>query len=536
MRGRVVEGRKQNAHLARRDFLKTAAAGAGGAALAGFGASEAGSVQLSEVRKWDYEAGIVVLGTGGSGLATAIVARDLGTDVLMLEKAKESHAGGNSRVSMQGIWCPPDYNQAMTYQRALNDGYPVPEDVIEAYHQYTIKNPDWLRKIGAQIIQPASGNASRAEYPEFPGAESAAVCFLDNGKGQAGPGFQRLWTMLRDSAVKRQITIIYETPGIELIQDPKTREIRGVLAERQGKRINVKAKKAVVLCTGGFENNQEMIRDYLSMPCGYPFGTPYNTGDGIRMAMAVGADLWHMDSQAGPTLSFKPPDFDFALGGGGAPRTRGFIWVAKDGTRFINENTPSRHGKIAYHGTFIQLPTPLPIHSIFDETGRRSGPLFTLGGNMGWNAMIERYKWSDDNSVELAKGWIIKADTIRELAAKIGKNPDTLEKTIATWNRSCAAGNDSEFGRASDRIAPIQSPPYYALELVPMFTNTQGGPRRNKNAQILDPYGKPIPRLYSAGELGSIWSWHYQGAGDFAECLAFGRIAGEHAAAEKPWS
>jgi hypothetical protein len=107
---------------------------------------------------------------------------------------------------------------------------------------------------------------------------------------------------------------------------------------------------------------------------------------------------------------------------------------------------------------------------------------------------------------------------------------------LATWNKSCAAGNDSEFGRASDRIAPIQTPPYYALELVPMFTNTQGGPRRNKNAKILDPYGKPIPRLYSAGELGSIWSWHYEGAGDFAECLAFGRIAGEHAAAEKPWS
>ena len=144
--------------------------------MTGFGASEAGSVQLSEVRKWDYEAGIVVLGIGGAGLVTAIVARDLGADVLMLEKAKESHAGGNSRVSMQGVWCPLDYNKAMTYQRALNDGYPVPEDVIEAYHQYTTKIAEWLRKIGGQVIQPASGNASRAEYPEFPGAESAARC------------------------------------------------------------------------------------------------------------------------------------------------------------------------------------------------------------------------------------------------------------------------------------------------------------------------------------------------------------------------
>src|SRR5512139_1830209 len=106
MREKIIEARKQNAHLGRRDFLKTAAAGVGGGALAGFGAGEARSAQQREVRKWDHEAGIVVLGTGGAGLATAIVARDLGTDILMLEKAKESHAGGNSRVSMQGIWCP----------------------------------------------------------------------------------------------------------------------------------------------------------------------------------------------------------------------------------------------------------------------------------------------------------------------------------------------------------------------------------------------------------------------------------------------
>lgn len=105
----------------------------------------------------------------------------------------------------------------------------------------------------------------------------------------------------------------------------------------------------------------------------------------------------------------------------------------------------------------------------------------------------------------------------------------------ATWNRSCVAGNDLEFGRSGDRIAAIQIPPYYALELVPIFTNTQGDPRRNKYAQILDTNRKPIPSLYIARELGSIWEWHYQGAGDFSKCIAFGRIAGEHAAAEKPW-
>ena len=87
-----MEAKKQNKHFARRDFLKTASAGAGGAALAGFGASETAAVQSGEISKWDYEAGIVVLGIGGAGLVTAIVARDLGADVLMLEKAKEETA------------------------------------------------------------------------------------------------------------------------------------------------------------------------------------------------------------------------------------------------------------------------------------------------------------------------------------------------------------------------------------------------------------------------------------------------------------
>jgi predicted oxidoreductase len=85
-------------------------------------------------------------------------------------------------------------------------------------------------------------------------------------------------------------------------------------------------------------------------------------------------------------------------------------------------------------------------------------------------------------------------------------------------------------------MAPIKNPPYYAMELAPAFVNTLGGPRHNHHAQVLDTNKKPIPRLYSAGELGSIFSYHYQGAGNFGECIAFGRIAGEHAAAEKPWS
>ena len=102
------------------------------------------------------------------------------------------------------------------------------------------------------------------------------------------------------------------------------------------------------------------------------------------------------------------------------------------------------------------------------------------------------------------------------------------------WNRACDAGHDGEFGRTL-MLEPIAVGPFYAVELSPSMLNTQGGPRRNEKAQIVRPDGTPIPRLYSAGELGSIYSYLYQGTGNIGECLAFGRIAGRNAAAEAAW-
>ncbi len=447
-----MKAEKKKDRFTRRNFLKTAAASAGATALAGVGSKEAAAVQQNQVPKWDLEAGVVVLGIGGAGLTSAIAAHDLGADVLILEKASEAHAGGNTRVSMQGVWCPPDLDEALTYQRALNGRYPVPEEVFQAYHQYTTKSAEWLKKICGKISHRPS--SSGGEFPEFPGSRSSYMCAPEEGFG-----FSRLWKMLKDAVAKRQIKIMYETPGIELVQDFRSREIRGVIAERQGKKIYVKAKKAVILCTGGFENNQEMIRDYLLLPCGYPFGSPYNTGDGIRMAQAVGADLWHMANVCGPVLSFKAPGVEWAFGAGFSLPAGGYIFVANDATRFVNENLPSRHGKVAYHGTYVHLPLPLPVHVVFDEIGRKSGPLYRNDEFWCWHAVIEKYKWSADSSAELEKGWILKADTIRELALKMGKNPDTLEKTVATWNRFCAAGNDSEFGRPEKWMIPIKTPP-----------------------------------------------------------------------------
>ena len=114
---------------------------------------------------------------------------------------------------------------------------------------------------------------------------------------------------------------------------------------------------------------------------------------------------------------------------------------------------------------------------------------------------------------------------------------ERLEKTIARWNEIVAAGKiDPDFFRGPDSMfGPIASPPFYAIKVWPLISNTQGGPVHNASQQVLDPFGKPIPRLYAVGELGSMFGHIYETMGNIAECITSGRIAGKNAAKEKPW-
>jgi hypothetical protein len=171
---------------------------------------------------------------------------------------------------------------------------------------------------------------------------------------------------------------------------------------------------------------------------------------------------------------------------------------------------------------------------IFDHALFSAGPLYDKHPSHGWTQIIERYDWSENNIAELAKGWIKTADSLASLATAVGLDPATLVDTVSRWNRHCDAKHDPDFGRTL-MLAPILAGPFYAVELSPSMLNTQGGPRRNEKGQIVRPDGKPIARLYSAGELGSIYGYLYQGTGNIGECLAFGRVSGRNAAAETPW-
>jgi succinate dehydrogenase/fumarate reductase flavoprotein subunit len=171
---------------------------------------------------------------------------------------------------------------------------------------------------------------------------------------------------------------------------------------------------------------------------------------------------------------------------------------------------------------------------VFDHALFTCGALYDKKPVMGWGRIIERYDWSDDNTAELERGWIKQAGTVAALARAIGLDPIALEESVKRWNSNCDSGKDQDFGR-SKMLVPFREPPFYAIELSPSMLNTQGGPRRNEKGQIVRPDNTPIPRLYSSGELGSIYSYLYQGTGNIGECLAFGRICARNAVAESRW-
>ncbi len=476
---------------------------------------------------------MVVVGFGGAGCAAAVTAHDLGAEVLVLEKAPEGRHGGNTRIAAQGYLNTSDAETAATYLTALCGPYTVPDEMIRVWSEEMCLNNDWLAGLGGDPQEhqhPPEG----IEYPELPGSDCVH-------KFHDGPtyGFSFTWQRFESLVLERPILIAYETPGRELIQDPATRAILGVRAESADGPIFVKARRGVILTAGGFQNNQQMIRNYLpGVPYCYPSGSPYNEGDAIPMAQAVGADLWHMNNFAGPSMALKVPEHEATMSMQALHFSKefpgGMIVVGPDGKRFTDEKFKTRHGKVPVAGTWRPLTVPTPMFMVFDQAMMEAGPLYNKTPNRGWTAIMDRYDWSDDNSAELARGWIRRGETIADLATTIGLDAAALAATVERWNAQATSGVDEDFGREL-MVAPFGDGPVYAVELSPSMINTQGGPRRNEKAEVLSPDGSSIPRLYSAGELGSIYSYLYQGTGNIGECLAFGRIAGRNAAAETPW-
>lgn len=472
--------------------------------------------------EFDEQYDVVVLGTGAAGSAAAIAAHDAGARVVLLEKTDQRNEGGNTRVSGASLFRNADVDGQKTYLQALSDKNPLPDDIVDVWSRETVANVEWLNAMGANLQQLPG---FPPEYPELPGSDSyGGYLALDGQMGQ-----QKLFTFLRAQLAERGIDIRYETPGRRLITDADGAVV-GVIAEHDGREIRLGATGGVVLATGGFQANDELRREYLRLGGeGYLWGSPASTGDGLKMAMAVGADLWHMDNMMSISGVREPGS---ATGYYQAFMFHhGWMWVAPDGRRFADETAKNGHGVVLRNGYYDIDPVRFR-HVIFDETTRAAGPVCLTQDMLpvGWNVLVEGKDWSADNQAEIDRGLIIKADTVAELAEKIGVPADALEETVTRFNASCDAGQDEQFGRPAERMAPLTQGPYYAISDWPMLAWTNGGPRRDSKSRVVDPFGDVIAGLYAAGEVSSTYSWGKDGGFHLSDAIAFGRLSGQDAA------
>ena len=489
---------------------------------------------LAGTKGWDKEADVVVLGFGLAGACTAIEAVDTdpATDVLIVEKMPEGREGGNSRVSGQTLCPAHDVEKLIDYQRNLNEPNPIPETLLRTWAAKVVEIEPWIERMVSEVgAEYARGSGPRADETIFEYEDLGARIAIDYN-ATVPPMPSGVWNVFREQVRRRPIKALYDSRALELVQDPDSLEVFGVLVESKGRTVAIKANKAVVMCTGGFENNLDMQRNYWGVDRAYPFGTPGNTGDGIYMLQRAGADLWHMRNRTqsgGLWPAFKLPDYDCAVFRNIHMTACSWIDIAADGQRFYDEGTHHRwtHFHRKFHGVWNDFPhwQVQPLHMIFDEETRLQDCIANTP-LMGWTAVVEGYHWSQDNNSEVQKGWVKKANTIEALADLIGQNPSTLKATVDRFNAHCDAGNDPDFERPPSTMKPIANPPYYAIELVPGIITTTGGGKRDSQARVLTPQGNPIPRLYEAGELGSIFSNLYQNGSFLVECMVFGRIAG----------
>lgn len=467
---------------------------------------------------WDGQYDVVVVGFGGAGAVASATAADEGARVLLVEKAPEGHEGGNTRVCGQMFaYGAEDEEGTYEYYQALAGGHSIPEELLRVYtknvaHMYDVMEEltgipkseyfDWTGSILGSMSP---------EYPEFPNAEKISLNALHEGFSD---GF--LWQTLRGLVTDRsdKIDVWFESPATHLIQDPQTKIILGVQVERDGNVLNIRADNGVILATGGFENDPEMVANYLGLSDYVVCGGLYNTGDGVRMAQEVGADLWHMEayegigSMAGTSVSI--PD-EYASGTTTIAGNGGIILVGGDGRRYLNEGETSRHGHVRLSDAWVNVRRPLRSFIICEETVYQANA-----------SKIQDYALN-----------VQHAGSIEELAELIDVDPESLSATVERFNGFVKDGYDPEFGRDAATMAPIAGVSFYAIAASANVLNTQGGPRRDENAQVLGLDGQPIPHLYSAGELGGMTAFQYQGGGNIAECVIFGKIAGKNAAAAK---
>jgi succinate dehydrogenase/fumarate reductase flavoprotein subunit len=470
---------------------------------------------------------VVVVGFGGSGAVAALAAAEAGASVAIVEKT--AAGGGNSQEAGGSLRRIAHPDVAVRYFEQLAAGG-TPRETIEAFVAGVNPAIDWLAAHGLRVTE---GNGpwqdwkyplvTHDPFPSVPGNEGLGrrVRIAEDLPGHGG---NALWTGLRRAVLDAGIDVLLDSRVVGLTREGSSR-ISGVTVATDEGITQLAARRGVVLACGGFSGDPRMQRAFLGMELP-AFGLPGgNAGDGIRLAEAAGAEFWHMNAVAavlGYRIEGYPSPFRHHV------YNESFMYVDQSAQRFVDEVGLDNHAMPwAFRWMDPALPgyPRIPGYLVFDESARLAGPI--VKDALGYHR--RDWEWSQDNSTEIEKGWIQSGDTAEELAAARGRPADAHAHTQAGYNRGAEAGADAEFGRSPSMMAALQ-PPYYGIALWPCLLNTQGGPRRDVSGRVIGLDGAPVAGLYSAGELGSMWTELYPGGGNLMECIVSGIAAGRAAA------
>lgn len=498
------------------------------------------SAESAAGERWDGEVDVIVVGSG-TGLVGALVAAAAGLKVLVLEK--HSALGGTSIISGGVLWVPNNGVQkregirdsredALLYLRHLALGQ-ADEELIGAFLDHGADMLDFVEKNTSLRWRVSQRMGLIGDYhPEWPGS---------NVRGRSvepvRPGTERAGGLmivgLLEAVMARGVELLTECPARRLIarEGAAGREVVGIEAEEHGKPLRLRARRGVLLASGGFERNTEMKRHFLRGPSPYTLGVETNTGDGIHMGMALGADLRNMNEVWGSLVYKADAEANGDhLGGitlmeqGGTP---GVIMVNRHGERFCNEGgdydskwrafcTWENWGELRYRN--------LPAFHVYDHLVREQS--FVAG------------KRKDEALPE----WMTAAPTLAELAERLGIDQAGLLTTVERFNRHAAKGRDPDFhrgeshydrhGRAerSASLRPLSMDgPFYGAEVSPADLGTCGGLRVDGRARVIDVFGRPIKGLYASGNtsgVGSPGASYGGGGGTLGPAMTFAFIAG----------
>ncbi len=449
---------------------------------------------------------VLVLGTGLAGLAAALSVREAGAMPFVIEKAPEASKSGNTRFSGGGLRVPNEKQSIewlLEESDRLSDGR-ADKNLARVLYRNAASAVEWLRNLGVKI-----GDSS-VERPDLRSGRMLHVS--GNGYGLVDALFPKL--------AQAGITVQFQTKATRLLTASDGR-ITGVRAKTPQGYVDLYAK-AVILATGGFEANTAMRVQYLGKETGDLLvrGSKYNTGEGIRMALDLGAQSYgDWGGFHSAVLDARSPRVE-----SGETNVNTYpytVMINKNGERFLDEGADFNDTTYVKYGKYILEQPGHLAYCLFDAKIAEQNIVYCLHREF---EPIEAGSWES-------------------MAQKIRVPAERLRETIERFNAACGAG---EFdpnrldGKSTTGIVPpksnwavpLDTPPYFALPVTGGITFTLGGLRVDERARVLDTEDHVMPGLYASGELlGGFFYDNYPGGASLARAVVFGRIAGAQAAA-----